>query len=211
MRLTIMSIWPRLGISVAAAAMFCIVVTEFIRDKGYYETFKWHGCAFFGLAGIILFGLGLFINRRTRAAHASASENSFHTGMEPAAPSHEQSMFADLAFWGPILVAFGVIILFIPYKAEEPVAARVAPAAPTAPEPPPPPPAAPAPIEHKPAIFPAVKVNGIIHRPPKSAAVINGKSYFVGDYLDNARVVEITEKKVVLEIDGQRQSFLVLP
>lgn len=205
-----MNIWPRLGLSVAAAAIFCIIVTEFIRDKAYYESFKWYVCAFFGLVGIVLFGLGLYINRHNRLAHASASANKSDFGKEPSPAPYEQSIFADLAFWGPILTAFGVIILFIPYKAkEEPVAARVAPAPVKPPEPPPAP--APAPSQPQAALFPAVKLNGIIYRPPNSAAVINGKSFFVGDYLDNARVVEITEKKITLEVNGQRQSFLIQP
>lgn len=208
-----MNIWSRLGISVAAAAIFCIVVTELIRDKAYYETFKWHACAFLGFAGIVLFGLGLFINKRARLAHAAATSRNNLDNLETSDAPHEQPLFADLAFWGPILVSFGIIILFIPYKAKEvPVAARVAPAAVKPPEPAPtpePPPPPPTPGEHKPVVFPPVKLNGIIYRPPNSAAVINGKSFFVGDYLDNARVVEINEKKVVLELNSHRQTFLV--
>jgi len=193
-----MNVWSRLGLSVAIASVFCIVIMEVFQDKTYYQIFKWYACGSFAVGGLLLVLLAFGLRARVKR-HAPISIGPVATP-EPTEAAPELCVASHFTFWGPILLVFGAIVFFIPYKekAKEPVAARETPAAPAPPpsvkEPPPPP-----------ATFPEIKIQGLVYRPPKSAVIINNKSYFVGDNYQDAEIVAIEATNITLQVNGQRK------
>lgn len=117
-------------------------------------------------------------------------------------PQHS-NLPSRFGFWGPMLIAFGCIVLCVPYKEKQILQARVAPE-PRATLP------KPTPVVIKleeaptnaPPIFPDVKINGFIYRPPSNAIVVSGCSYFQGDLIGTARVFSISADAMVLELNG---------
>jgi hypothetical protein len=51
--------------------------------------------------------------------------------------------------------------------------------------------------------FPALRLEGITYRGDKSTAVINGKTFELGDYLQDVTVVGITPSTVTVSMDGR--------
>ena len=54
------------------------------------------------------------------------------------------------------------------------------------------------------------KLQGIFWRPSTPSAVVNGKTVFVGDRVETARVTAIDQNSVTLAVDGQ-STALVIP
>ncbi len=88
-----------------------------------------------------------------------------------------------------------------PAAAEIPpaVMAAVAGAAP-APPPPPAPPALLDPVLPAPPAFPPIRLQGVIYRPTKATAFINGRMMSVGDQLEDAMLVKIDRQSVTFEL-----------
>ena len=107
-----MNIWSRLGISVAIAATFCIIMTEVFQNKSYYGTYKWYICATFLVAGVVLGIVGKFLNARRRK---QVSEESSQSEATPEETVESQAPFIlfNLAYWGVMLLVFGITIIFI--------------------------------------------------------------------------------------------------
>jgi hypothetical protein len=207
-----MNIWSRLGLSVAAAAIFCIAVMELFQDKTYYQLLKWYAAAILGVVGLAtaFTGWRLWVRGR-RLVGAPVQTSSEYADGESGPLPPELRLASHLAFWGPILVIYGAIIFFIPYKDKtaQPVAARVA----TPEKPAEKPVEPPSPIKEvvvpKPLTFPDLKIQGMVFRPPNSAIIINGKSFFVGDAIENAEIVAIDSNTVTLELNGQRKIVMI--
>jgi hypothetical protein len=194
-----MNVWGRLGISVAIVATFSIVMTEILQDKAFYQVYRWAICAALLAMGAFLLVIGRFVNANIRESRRENDE-------EPKGPF----LLVNLEYWGSILTIFGIIVIFIvPYKKVEAraVAARtnVPPrevvVAPTNGPPAPPPP--------KPVIFPPVKLQGIAYRQDRASALLNGRTYFVGDYIGEVKVISISPTNAVLELEGQQRELLL--
>jgi hypothetical protein len=57
---------------------------------------------------------------------------------------------------------------------------------------------------------PEPKLQGIIFSPPKSWAIVNGKTVYVGDSVGNFSVVEITKNTVtLLDVDGSEKKLMI--
>jgi len=206
-----MNIWGRLGISVAIVAMFSIVTMEVLQGKAFYQVYRWAICAVLLAMGTFLLLVGAFVNAKIRASHRDDPES-------PQGPF----LLVNLQYWGLMLTIFGIIVIFIvPYQkveAREPKA--VAPkekvvkkvVAMTVTNEPPKlvPLPAPAPPKPKPVVFPDLKLQGLVYRGEDSSALINGRTYFVGDIIAGAKLISISETNAVVERDGQ-QKELVLP
>jgi len=202
-----MNIWGRLGISVAIVAVFSIVMIEILQGKAFYGVYRWAICAVLLAMGTFLLLIGGFVNRKIRESHRGDPEG-------PTGPF----LLVDLQYWGLMLTIFGIIVIFIvPF---EKVAAREAKAAapkekivkkgvPVAvtnepPKPPPPP-------EPKPVAFPVLKLQGLVYRGEDSSALINGRTYFVGDIVADTKVISISPTNVVVEREGQRKELQMAP
>lgn len=213
-----MNVWGLLGIAVAMAAGFCLLLTGVIQDKGFYEQFRWHICAALIVAGAVMGLLG-----RILSAPLSADETE-----EPGAPGTSFPLF-KMVFWGPMLMLFGVIIIFIAPKRtasrEIVAAARATNEAKVNP-----------PVTNKTAVAtqavvatqrpvavpnvatqavatqavakplpspPSFKLQGLSYRQTNPSVLINGRTYFVGDYVGEARLTAIHEHSATLEWNGQ--------
>jgi hypothetical protein len=116
-------------------------------------------------------------------------------------------------YWGAMLVTFGIIVIFIvPNYSAKKVSARtntkVVEKAKLA-VPPPSTNTEPKPATVEPPKFPALKVQGIIYRPGNASAVVNGKARFVGDYVDEAEVVDIERQSVTVQIRGFKKTYVL--
>jgi len=192
-----MNLWSRLGISVALAAIFCIVATELLAFCGAY---KWYICGALLITGLTLLLVG-------RGLNASASKRKAdETGAEEEAGSDR---VIGLTYWGLMLMVFGVILIFItPARSGQiqSVAARSAPK-PVAPA------ATNAPSHtnavqtatNKAVVFPKLRLQGLTYRQGNPSALINGYTYFVGDFIGDAKVIAFDTERVVLEQEGYYQ------
>jgi hypothetical protein len=200
------NLWGRLGISVAIVAMFSIVMTEVLQDKAFYQSYRWAICAVFLAMGAFLLVVGRFVNTRIRESRRDED------GESPKGPF----LLVNLEYWGVILSIFGVIVIFIvPYKKVEaravaartnarprtnaPVAKKIVVAPTNEPAPPPP----------KPVKFPPLKLQGIVYKQERASALLNGRTYFIGDYIGEAKVVAIGPTNAVLEIEGQQRELIL--
>jgi hypothetical protein len=51
---------------------------------------------------------------------------------------------------------------------------------------------------------PIFKLQGVFYRPANPSAVINGKVVYIGDKVEQARVLAIEMEEVLIEYKGQR-------
>jgi hypothetical protein len=204
------NIWTRLGISVALLGIFCIVCSEMIRRDGYYDQHRREIAGGLCGAGAVAFLIGRVLNRRAVSLQRAVETQKQEEEQEQESDvSGQPFILFNLAYWGPILMAFGLVVLFIPAKGsgETPVAAR----APVVPKP-----KLQAPFKTNVAAvelkqtnqvsFPAVKLQGITQRAGRSSALINGKTYFLGERVGEAKLISIFEQSVVLELGGELRS-----
>ena len=218
-----MNIWSKLGISVALVATFCIVMLEVFQDKSYYESYKWYGCGVFLVSGVVLTFLGMALNRARRKRYLEMRNNNSD---EPQADQEEADgtdpsqpfLLANVAYWGVMLITFGIIVVFIvpTYKEEQTVVARE-PQKTNAPEPfklavivtn------TPAIDTNKPVALltntppsanpPLIKLQGVVFRQPDASVLINGRTYFIGDTFGEAELVQIDPRSAVFNWRGQR-------
>ena len=201
-----MNIWTRLGISVALAAIFCIVMLEVFQDKSFYDLYKWHICGAFLTLGIVLGLVGRAINGARRARYQEMrrndGESSSDDDEEDGASEAEPFLLVNLAYWGVMLATFGVIIAFIvptykdkaqpviarePAKTNTPIATNVAVA----------------PLTNAPT-QPIIKLQGLVFREPNPSVLVNGRTYFVGEFVEDAKLVEIGPQSATFEWEGKR-------
>ena len=205
-----MNIWGRLGISVAIVAMFSIVMLEALQGKAFYQVYRWAICAGLLAMGTFLLLVGAFVNAKIRASHRDDPEG-------PTGPF----LLVNLQYWGLMLTIFGIIVIFIvPYQkveAREPKAAapkekvvkKVVPMTVTNEPPKPVPVPAPPPPKPRPVVFSDLKLQGLVYRGEDSSALINGRTYFVGNIIAGAKLISISETNAVVERDGQQKELLL--
>jgi hypothetical protein len=196
-----MNLWGRLGISVAFAAVFSIVMTEALQTTAYYENFKWHLCVGFIISGLVLLVIGFFVNARWRARQvARRDSNDSESNDQPQAPF----LLFNLAYWGVMLVVFAGITSFIIPRPKA-VLAAVIPTVAAKTNRPPRVPVAPV-ITNQPSTaraFPKLALQGITYAGQHSTVLINGKTLLAGERIHEAKVVEITPAGATIEFDGQ--------
>jgi len=194
-----MNLWPRIGMSIAIVAAFCIAVMEALQPTPLYEGYKWHFCGCLAGAAVAFLLIGFPLNsRRARLAKMNGIE-------------YEGPFFlTDLAFWGMVAGFCALTTSFImpsyrppmvqtrALKTNTPPATSSVPLLATAPQP-----AAPRP-------FPALALQGITYQGKASSALINGKTLFIGEHVNGAVIVNITPNSVTLEMDGESK-VLELP
>lgn len=109
------------GIGVAVAAAFCILVRDLLQDKPYYKTYRWHACAILIASGIIVSLVVWFMSRKQPSASLN-SELCPSNGLTPQCPesdggdepvdSGQGSAFNKIVV-GPVLITLAVIIMII--------------------------------------------------------------------------------------------------
>jgi hypothetical protein len=123
----LMNLWGRLGISVAFAAMFGIVMTEALQTTTYYGRFKWYLCIGFFISGVVLYIIGYFLNNNWRAKQLAKRniEGSDGREQEEGGGPEDPFLLVNLAYWGVMMVVFAAITAFIVPRPKEVKAAEV--------------------------------------------------------------------------------------
>src|SRR5436190_12836791 len=93
-------IWTILGLSVAIIAAFCVLLAELFVGKPMFENHREYVAGSLGACGVAAWVVGRVLFSRN---HDTDNEGE---------TSHKFILF-DLRYWGPMLVALGVITLFI--------------------------------------------------------------------------------------------------
>lgn len=185
----------------ALIALFCFAVAGLLAGKPAFEV-----CRPYLAGGMVVIGVGGWFMGRFMSRRKSLAPR--HTEEEEG----ESFGLRDLRYWGPMCVLLGVITLFI-WPLQEPSSAPPVVAPPTpkkvvAQVPPPPNPVPVSVIAEKVEVrFPVLKLQGVIVRDDSSFAIINGRSYTVGDHVGKVVVRSIHADSVALELDGQIKRF----
>jgi hypothetical protein len=183
-----------LGFSVALIALFSFAVAGLLAGKPAFEACRPYIAAAMAVIGVVAWFFGRVTSRREMLSrNAEDDEDTFS--------------LRDLRYWGPMLVILGVITLFIWPLGTPPADQTAVAPAPSkvvrlvAPQPK----AAPRPVlAEKPVVkFPAMRIQGVIVRDDNSFAIINGKSYSVGDHVGDAVVRSIERESVEVELNGE--------
>jgi hypothetical protein len=205
-----MNIWTRLGISTALLGIFCIVCSEMIQRDGYYDLHRREIAGVLCGVGVVAFLVGRVVNKKRTLAYRQQEQPTEQEAEEHTEATGEPFILFNLAYWGPILLAFGLVVLFIPANMSR---VRVEARAPAAPKPK----AKPEPAcqtnivkvavqQTNQVVFPSLKLQGITRRGTKSSALINGRTFFLGDTVGDAKLISIFENSVVFEQEGQMLS-----
>ena len=107
-----MIIWSGFGFLVAVITFLLLLSAEYVtevlfRDDSYYQAHGWPKLLAFFLAGVVIWPLGTYLNRKPRKVMIEKD-----TGKEVSMPSHS-FFFIRMEYWGPILFALGIIFLIV--------------------------------------------------------------------------------------------------
>jgi hypothetical protein len=202
-----MNIWSRLGISVALAAMFCIAAAELLQPTLFYEQHKRGVCVALVITGALLLGGGLWVNRRIKARYVESQAALPEQDRDNDPRGWEPFLLINIAYWGVMVVLFGCILVFLvpTYTKREKakVVARAPKASARKPQAAVQPPKTNAVVHTNASVqVPRFKLQGITIREPNRSALIDGRTYFVGDFVQDAKVSAIDTNTVLLEWRG---------
>jgi hypothetical protein len=183
-----------LGVSVFVIAVFSFSVASLFAGQPWFETVRPYAVGGFVAAGVVAWFVGRALGRKNPIPVQEADDD-----------GSDFSIW-DLRYWGPMLLVFGVITIFIrplqrPIESKPVIAAvpkKKAPVAVAMASPPIPV----APVK-APTVFPTLKLQGVLIRNGSSSVIINGESYNVGDHVDGVTVRSIEGERAVVEMDGQ--------
>ena len=211
-----MNTWILLGLSAAVAAMFCFGASELLQSQSYFEACKWYICLAFGGVGAALWLLGQWMKPKLAPQTVPRSVQHASTDAEDESnPNRAPVKGRMLRYWGPMLVVFAVILACLapqPGRGVLTVAARTPQRQTFAP--------LPAPRQRgveatstssrsqSQGTAQGFKLQGITFGQPQPSALINGRTYFAGDYVGDSdtRIKSIATDEVVLEAGGKTMS-----
>jgi len=205
-----------LGLAVAIVAFYCILVLGILRRTALYDSYHIHVGIAISVVGVASLAVGTW-KRRPDASRPVEEDGATTEDTTVLANSTPRGILLNARFVGLMAVSLGLATVFIlplaptakitPVRAAEPPKVPLAKPVPTNKPPPIVEPAKPI----KPVTFPPVRLQGIYLKPDRPSALINGKTYFIGDLVQDAKVVTITRDFVILELEGQQQSFTLEP
>ena len=178
-----------LVVSLAVAALFGLGMAQLVVGHPFFEPHRRHLAIALGGLGLVAWLIGWFLVRK----HAD----------DESSDERRVNWLCDFRYWGPMLSVLGGVTLCIQTLPDDVAFVRrllgldsgkkaVAVAR-----------AAPPPVPQAPVIFPSVKIQGIVIRDARSAVIVKGRSYFVGDLIGDATVKEITRDAMTLEKSNQ--------
>lgn len=170
----------------AVVAVFCVSVAEILVGRPVFEEHRMHVAGAFVLCGVIAWFVGRHRGKKNKPTEEDESSKAF--------------VIFDLRYWGPMFVVLGVITLFI--QTLTPVKSAPRPSTPSIAQEKVDPPVPEAPVIREPVTFPNLKIQGLIIQNNNSVVILNGKSYGVGDRVEDVTVKEITRTTVLVEKEG---------
>ena len=172
-----------IGVSAAIMAVFYVAVAELLVGRPIFEDYRRVVALALGLLGLCAWVAGWYLTQKRAESETADDKKRF--------------LLHDFRYWGPMLILLGGLTLCVQTLADgvalvrrlcgmaddkKPVVALAVPRK------------APAPVT-----FPSFKIQGIVIRDARSAVIVRGRSYFVGDLIGDATVKEITREAVTLE------------
>lgn len=108
-----MIIWQGVGFIVAVVAFVMLLLTEvsvesLFGDEKYYQAHGWPKLAALAVAGLVVLLIGKYLNGRGGKVLIEKD-----TGREVLVKPRHSLFFINVEYWGYILVALGVIFLFV--------------------------------------------------------------------------------------------------
>jgi hypothetical protein len=108
-----MVIWSGLGFLVAVVAFLLLLLAEYgtealSGDDSYYQAHGWPKLLALWLAGAVIWLLGAYLNRKQGKVMIEKE-----TGREVLLKPDHSFFFIRMEYWGPILLALGVIFFFV--------------------------------------------------------------------------------------------------
>ena len=189
-----MNISGHLGISTAVVATFAVILAKLVRDQAFYESHRWIICGALAVVGVFLLVIGHFANRQLRANRITED------GELPSRPF----ILLNMEYWGLMLAIFSVIIVFVaPFKKVEARATASVAAANKARN-------TNAPTEgvtNATVTFPKLRLQGVVLGEPRPSVLINGRTYFVGDLVEGAKVLSVESDSAVVEFKGRQEAL----
>ena len=196
-----MNIWSILGISVALVAGFCIAVAELLQSTLFYELHKKAVCASLIILGGVVYGIGRYLHRRLKARYAASQAELPEGERDKNSREWQPFLLFNLEYWGVMVASFGcIIVFFVPTYSKlqkATVAARGADTERRKPRPTPAPPPTNV-IVAKPLQIPKFNLQGVTLRENAPSALIDGRTYFVGDWIKDGQLLSIDSNGVVL-------------
>ena len=108
-----MIIWQGAGFIVAVVAFAMLLIMELsvealFKDDKYYQTHGWPKLAAFFIAGLIVFFIGRYFNKKQGRVLVEKD-----TGREVVLKSKHSLFFINVEYWSYILFALGFVFLFV--------------------------------------------------------------------------------------------------
>jgi hypothetical protein len=108
-----MIIWKGAGFIVAVVTFLILLLTEIsvealTRDDSYYQKHGWPKLAGFTIAGCLVMLIGRYLNKREGKVLIEKE-----TGKEVVLKSEHSLFFINVEYWSYILLALGVVFLFV--------------------------------------------------------------------------------------------------
>ncbi len=192
-----------IGITVGMVSMFLAVMMKNLRYQPFYENDRWLICGGLAGLGLVFLVADFFLSPRSRPK--------LEEGELPSSPF----LLTNVAYWGFLFLLFGGAAALVSPKARSAHAAEGRPTNAIA-----------RPIvamnpkfsivEKTPLTAQAanasnqlttLKLQGIVYDKVKPSAIINGRTYFVGDGVRDARIVSIEPSEVVVELMGHNRTL----
>lgn len=196
-------LWRILSVSTGLIAFFGVIVAEMLGERAEFQRFKELLALAFVVAGIALWVVG-----KRRAAQRAKAADEQPPSDEPDVVASKMAFLTSQQYWGTMLAIFAAIVFLANppnlsalsflkisnFKLPTPAPAPGKKAPERVVEPVPPV----APIQ-----FPKMKLQGLTAGGARPNAIINAKTYFIGDRLGEAVVTVIDRHSVTLELGGQ--------
>jgi len=195
-----------IGITVGMVSMFLMVMVKLLRYQPFYENVRWLICGGLAVLGLVLVVAGFFSRQRPRLK------------LEEGEQASSPFLLANVAYWGFLFLLFGGAVAFVSPGTRIARAAEAKPRNSVA-----------KPIfSMKPRFsisetgalphaataaaaatnqLATLKLQGILYDKVKPSAIINGRTYFVGDGLRDAKIASIEPSEVVVELNGQKRTL----
>lgn len=190
-----------LGFSVTLVAGFCLCTGLIVNEDRSLAALRYYFAAGWATLALAL-GMIAFLRKRGHPRILSSAPHSSTTDA-PGGDIEEHSVMFGPGYWSVMLALFAAISIFmIPWQ-KMPTKVRppdnIAPRVPLTNQPAPPPEPRRDPFE----TVRGMHLRGISLHPTRPSAILDGRTYLLGDTVDGAMIVRITSSTVLFEKDGQ--------
>jgi hypothetical protein len=209
-------LWTRLGSAAGLVGLYCIGVNFLDPEGSGIDRIRKAATAAFFVGALLVYLLGRRSeNKRTAAAPVNKPAWPHTQGGDGDAQADVGASYSSIfsfRYWTSILVLMSVCSVFVQPWSRLHKAEATPPVARAKPKPPPPvvamaKPKPPPPAPATPVRWVPIKLQGIIIQNGEKAAILNGKTFYEGDQIEDAVLSAINRDSVVLCKGGTTNSL----